>query len=279
VGRRSRRITPSDSRLGSQRSGGLGGHSLREPQKGYTGGGRGNTRPSGSHIRVKSERHPLKPSLPERQGKGPGKPLRTNTRVRSSPLGIDQVVNNLIKGVSPHKVGRAKRHTRRPKVIWEKIQIPEDSWNLKRSPRLKRLKASRNQVRKGFCPYRKFKDLFKSVKIHSLKVYNRYKPILENGLLLTRRSIGNRVTPQIRKVTRLSFKEMEIIISKLPFWATSYTIMEIYDVARVAFSQHSCKGYETLFASQRRHNFASGPPCHRGTHTTYRPLLESENSY
>lgn len=119
------------------------------------------------------------------------------------------------------------------KLIHQKMVIQHELWNLKRSPHLRRLSRAVTKVKEGRNPFFKFKDLFQSVKIRHPDDYTRYNAILEGGILLTRRSIGIRLTNQIRKVKKLSYREMEILISKLPFWATSY---EYQQIARLAIA-------------------------------------------
>lgn len=129
---------------------------------------------------------------------------------------------------TPKKVYRPYR------LIYQKLELGLTSWNLKRSPRLKKLKLSIKKVIEGRNPFYKWKDILTNVKISNMETYNRYKTVLEGGFLFTRRSIGDWVEPQIRIVRKLSFHMMEILISKLPFWATSYSIAKIYDVVRIA---------------------------------------------
>jgi hypothetical protein len=137
--------------------------------------------------------------------------------------------------------GRPYPKKKGKRVVYQKWHIPQESWNLKRSPRLVRLRKSLAKVVRGKCPFYQFKDLLRNVKIRSLGSYNRYKSILEGGFLLTRRSIGIGILPPIRKVVNLSFREMEILISKLPFWATSYDKSHIRRVAILARNQASSR--------------------------------------
>jgi hypothetical protein len=140
---------------------------------------------------------------------------------------VNRKLELLINDGRPLLRGRLRPKKPKTKVIFQKWNLDNESWNLKRSPRLKRLRWSLAKVVKGENPFYKFKDLLKKVKVRSLGAYNRYKSILDGGFLVGARSIGIRVTPQIRKVVSLSFREMEILISKLPYWATSYESCDI----------------------------------------------------
>jgi len=55
----------------------------------------------------------------------------------------------------------------------------------------------------------------------------RIKSILEGGFLYTRTRIGVKVGNYLRLVKSLTPHGMRFIISKLPFWATSYSFLEI----------------------------------------------------
>jgi hypothetical protein len=157
-----------------------------------------------------------------------------------SYMTIDERLNALLDGddqTSHRRVLGIKQP--RTKLIYQKWCINHESWNLKRSPRLRRLKNSLAKVKGGRNPFYQFKDLFQNVKIRNLGEYNRYKAILEDGFLLTGRSIGIWITPQIRRVKSLSIREMEIVISKLPFWATSYEFSQIRRLA-LMISNHGC---------------------------------------
>lgn len=119
------------------------------------------------------------------------------------------------------------------RLIYQKLELGLAPWNLKRGARLRKLKLSIQKVREGRNPFYKWKDILANVKISNVETYNRYKAVLEGGFLFTRRSIGDWVEPQIRIIKRLSFHMMETLISKLPFWATSYSIATMYDVVRI----------------------------------------------
>jgi hypothetical protein len=103
------------------------------------------------------------------------------------------------------------------------LVFDNESWNFKRSPRLKQLKKSIALAKEGKNLLYGFKDLFRKVKIRTLEDYNRYKSIVDGGLFLTRKSIGIGIIPPVRKVRKLSFRELEFLYSKLAFWPTSFS--------------------------------------------------------
>jgi hypothetical protein len=123
------------------------------------------------------------------------------------------------------------KHKPKRSVIYQKLVLDDEPWNFKRSPSLKLLKKSIQRVKERNNPFYEFKDLFCKVKIRNLEEYNRYKSILEGGFFLTRRSIGIGIVPPIRKVKNLSFQDMEFLISKLPFWATSFQLFQMKELA------------------------------------------------
>jgi hypothetical protein len=165
-------------------------------------------------------------------GKGQKKALRRNKSHASSRTQY-QVISDLIYGDAPPIQRTPKDKTRRGRVKYRKWILDSQSWNFKRSPCLKQLKNSLRKVVRGANPFYEFKDLFKKVKVDTLGIYNRLKSILNGGLLVTTRSIGFGLIHPIRKVGRLSFREMELLVSKLPFWATSYSYSDIRAIAFV----------------------------------------------
>jgi hypothetical protein len=168
--------------------------------------------------------------------------LKKARRDRNPPvLPINPLNESLIRhvvGGSTPKTGNSRKKPK-VKIKFQKWDLDNEPWNLKRSPCLARLKNSLSLVKEGKNPFFKFKDLLTKIKIRTLGEYNRYMTILEGGLILTRKPIGIKVTPLIRKVKTLSFRDIEIIVSKLPYWASSYESCDIQKLAGVAKSHSS----------------------------------------
>lgn len=191
----------------------------------------------GAHISERLEKPPLKPTLckkTQRNGlERPDKLSRNRRKVPTPTKSLNEKLCRLIREGLPSNKGTPTKK-RKCRVLDQKWIIDTELWNLKRSPHLKALRRSVNKAKEGKNPFFRFKDLFRKVKIRSPGEYNRYKSILEDGFFLTRKSIGIGIIPPIRRVKRLSYQEMEFLISKLPFWATSYKFAEICKLARVA---------------------------------------------
>jgi hypothetical protein len=226
------------------------------------------------HNRVRSERPA---PIPDKTEKVKVKKVyKPRDSIKSRPSrSIDKQVNNLIdRGLSPE---RRTFRSKKPKVMikYQKWELDEEPWNLKRSPRLRQLKKAKLKVKYGRNPFFQFKDLFSKVKIQNLGVANRYMTILKGGLLLTKRSIGTWVTPQIRRVASPSFRELEIIISKLPFWATSYSFPKIRKLAfLVKHYQVSVGNHAKQCHTKTELDLPPGPTMLRGAYyTTYQPTL------
>lgn len=170
---------------------------------------------------------------------------------------INQVLVRQLNGGKSPKRDRF-RVKAKPKIIYQKWDLSNEPMNFKRSPRLKQLRESLRQTKEGRNPYFRFKDLFRKVKVRTQRHYDRYMSILEDGLLITKRSIGIRVTPLIRKVKKLSFRELEILISKLPFWATSYRPATIYRL--VVQAARNCWPYKDMRDIAALGDFSELPP-------------------
>jgi hypothetical protein len=214
-------------------------------------------------ISVKSERHPPIPTSGEKPTSNGEIPFRRKNleRVRVPLIHPSKLLG---RGLSPPtkdgsslEKGPSRKKPRR-KVIYQKMVIDHELWNFKRSPNFKQLKFSVAKVKEGRNPFFKFKDLFQQVQIRSPDELSRYNAILKGGILLSKRSIGIRITPLIRKVRKLSCRDMEFLISKLPFWATSYRHDQMIKLAFVIYS-HSLRGTsETL--SQHTQRLTISPP-------------------
>jgi hypothetical protein len=186
------------------------------------------------HTQVLSERRAPEPAVPKKNRQKAKKPKEF--RRLNPQRHVDRKLNILIHGGKPLKKRTPRVKNPRIKLIRQKWQLTKEPWNLKRSPRLRRLRKALNQVVRGQNPFYKFKDLFKSVEIRTLGRYNRVMSILKDGLVISTKSIGIRVTAQIRKVKRLSFRDVEFLISKLPYWATSYSHAQMCTLAVLAGS-------------------------------------------
>jgi hypothetical protein len=227
------------------------------PSKGKRkAGALGRHRGSKSKTNDKSPRRPAKDRLkephdgvlpgkhapiPKQKGKKPdaysknSRPVSVPVRSARSRLcqDIDRRINVLIDGSQPLNKGSPKEKKPRTRIKYQKWDLSAESWNFLRGSRLKRLRKSLNQVIEGRNPFYKFKGIFNNVKIHNLGYYNRLTAILDNGYVLSGRPIGIGIVPPIRRVWKLSFREVEFLISKLPFWATSYKYSKIYKLAMV----------------------------------------------
>jgi hypothetical protein len=192
-----------------------------------------------------------------------GNVIKRSRRQEYVPWPIRKVNEKLLASIGPGEPLKKRNfRTKKPKVKfrYQKWLFEDESWNLKRSPRLKKLKKNFKKVVAGKNPFYQFKDVFKNVKIRNLGNLDRYKSILKGGFLATTRSIGIRVTAQIRKVGNLSTRDMEILISKLPYWATSYTLPEIRKLCFLVCGQVSKgKNQAKLCQKQRRCNSPPGP--------------------
>jgi hypothetical protein len=184
-------------------------------------------------IKVEPERH-----VPEPKGEG-GKPSPKAKLAKKRPSRSQSSRNpdEVLKNLTGDDFPRTRRYPRvkcsRKKLIYQKMDLANEPWNLLRSPSLKRLKKSLAQVKKGNNPFYKFKDQLREVKIRTLGRYNRLMSALSGGLLFTAYPIGCWVTPCIRKVRKLSFRDLEILVSKLPFWATSYRPATLHRVVNI----------------------------------------------
>ena len=184
----------------------------------------------------------------------------------SSPAKTTLGANTPRGGGEPKNMGSlGEKSKAKPRLIHQKMVIRQELWNLKRSPHLRRLSRAVAKVKEGRNPFFKFKDLFRKVKVRHPGDYNRYNTILSGGILFTRRSIGIRLTDQIRKVKKLSYREMETLISKLPFWATSYEYQQIANLAFAIFWSLSSK--EKAKLCQPKVYTAFGPFLNRGAYT------------
>jgi hypothetical protein len=154
-----------------------------------------------------------------------------------SPSGaIDRQLNAVIDSGEPpiQRIPKPKRD--RNKIKFHKWELDSESWNFKRSPHLIRLRKNLNKVIGGRNPFYRFKDLFKR-KILKPGILKRLNNLLDGGLLVTTRALGVGIKHPIRKVRKLSFQDMELLISKLPFWATSYSFTTISKIAFLMNSQ------------------------------------------
>jgi hypothetical protein len=200
------------------------------------------------------EPHPIKMS-PERNAPKPVHIRRglyktaKSRRGHSGPLPSRGINEKLLSFIDEGKLfykERPRVRNPKPKLIYQKWDLSNEPWNFLRSPSLRRLKSSLMKVKRGLCPFYEFKDLFKKVEIRTSGRYNRILALLEGGLLYSALPIGSRITPQIRKVRKPSFRNLEIIVSKLPFWATSYKFATLYKLALLlAPRQASCRACET----------------------------------
>lgn len=127
---------------------------------------------------------------------------------------------------------------RRKRMIYDKVDLTTEPWNLKRSPRLKLLLVRVNEIKEGFNPFFKFRRIFKRTKIKNCNVYNRCMKVLNGGLIYTDQTIGIKLTGHIRKVSHLTKRSLEILLSRLPFWASSYTCSQIHDLVRMCSSTY-----------------------------------------
>jgi hypothetical protein len=210
-------------------------------------------------IKVLSGRQAPKPILGQKTENKPAK-KPGGPRKRPQPLhGINAWLMSLVdSGKSPKWRWPKGKKPKKPKVKFQKWDLTHEPWNFKRSPSLRRLKKSLIQVKRGKCPYFKFKDLFRKIKIRTLGRYNRVMSILEDGLLVTARPIGIRLTAQIRRVRKLSFRDLETLVSKLPFWATSYRPATMYRLACIAGSYMSSENLRNSLS-----NSSGGGICPR----------------
>jgi hypothetical protein len=211
-------------------------------------------------------------ALPKREvEKTPlGNVIKRSRRQEYVPWPIRKVNEKLLASIGPGEPLRKRNfRTKKSKVKfkYQKWILEDESWNLKRSPRLKKLKKNFKKVVRGKNPYYQFKDVFKNVKIRNLGNLDRYKSILKGGFLATTRSIGIRVTAQIRKVENLSTRDMEILISKLPFWATSYTLPEMRKLCFLIRNQVSNgRNHAKLLSKTTKVQFTSGSRNLRGAY-------------
>jgi hypothetical protein len=198
---------------------------------------------------------------PKEEGKSSKRSVknRRDTK-RSRPFNsTDYWINSLIDGGTPLKKRTYRMRKPKVKVKFQKWDLTNESWNLKRSPCLRRLTSSLNKVKHGKNPYFQFKDLLVSARVRSLGAYNRYKSILEGGFFVSAKPVGVWITPQIRKAKNLSFQDMEILISKLPFWATSYTPAQIARLLSLVRNQVSTKGKAKQCHQQRSMDYLRVP--------------------
>jgi hypothetical protein len=199
-----------------------------------------------AHNSVKSERQPPIPISNKKITNNGQKPFRSKNleRVRIPLIHPSKL---FARGLSPPiedgcslEKGSPGRTSKR-KIIYQKLVIDRELWNFKRGPNFKQLKKSIVKVKEGRNPFFKFKDLFQQVQIRAPDELRRYNAILKGGILLSKRSLGIKITPLIRKVNKLSYRDMEFLISKLPFWATSYRHDQMIKLAFVIYS-HSLRG-------------------------------------
>jgi len=214
-----------------------------------------------SHDGVQSERPTPKPT-------SMAKPARRDKKSRGTSYSSSpskSTFGDFIPrgGGDPNKGSLGEKS--KTKLIHQKMVIQHELWNLKRSPHLRRLTRAVAKVKEGRNPFFKFKNLFRTVKIRHPGDYHRYNTILEGGILLTKRSMGIRLTDQIRKVKKLSYREMEILISKLPFWATSYEYKQIAQLA-FAIGNRCPRGTSEALSPPKAYNRLRAPVS-RGAYT------------
>jgi hypothetical protein len=173
---------------------------------------------------------PKSHSIPDKYRVKSKKALRPSKAY--SPSGaIDRRLNALINSGDPPIQRSPKPKRFQGRLKYRKWLLESQSWNFKRSPYLARLRKNLNKVIEGDNPFYRFKDVFRKGRINIPGKYNRLKNLLDKGLLVTTRTIGVGIIYPIRKVRKPSLQEVEFIISKLPFWATSYKFTTIRKIA------------------------------------------------
>jgi hypothetical protein len=165
-----------------------------------------------------------------KNSRSPGKP----SKARSGKTQAD--------GKRPRIRERAAKELEAPQKVtkpcplkYQKIDVGNTSWNFRRSPRFKRLKLSLLKTKERRNPFFRWKGILKKIKIPNAKTQSRYMAILSDGLLFTGGRLGIGLTSQIRIVRKLSFRNTEILLSKLPFWATSYSTSDVRDIVRLSY--------------------------------------------
>jgi hypothetical protein len=214
--------------------------------------------PQSNKTELSSKRAPISHKGKEKSFIEKGeKTLRLN-RPLPPTRSLDKALNDLIDSGDPPIQRTPKVKRPKGRVIFHKWEFDEESWNFKRSPRLKQLRNNWFKTVKGRNPFYRFKDLFKNVKINTLGMYNRLKALLDRGLLVTTRSIGVGIKHPLRRISSPSIQDVEFIISKLPFWVTSYKFSEISKIAFLVLSQMPC-GKFAKFVQTQQIGLPTGP--------------------
>jgi hypothetical protein len=115
------------------------------------------------------------------------------------------------------------------RFIYSKWSVPE------RHPaftpeRLKLLSKSINSIRRGYSPLHRFKEVFKGFLKTDLKTQQKVISLLEGGLIHSDKSVGILLSKEIYRVTNPSLKLADFILSRVPFWGTSYSLSDIKDI-------------------------------------------------
>jgi hypothetical protein len=259
---------------GSSETGALGRHVGSSYTRFKKSPGRlGKDRPKESHDGVVSERlTPNSQSIPKWNGRQQNSAESVKKQKRSIRPGphqdIDKYLNRLIDGGKPPNKRPPEALPPRVKVKFQKWDLSKESWNFKRSPSLTRLKKSLRRVIEGNNAFYKFKSIFRNVKITTPERYNRCMSILYGGLIVSTKPIGIGIVPPIRKVRKLSFQDLEFLISKLPFWATSYRFEVLFKLAS-AISSSQPVGKRSFYVTSPESGFRLRAPYYlRGAYNT-----------
>lgn len=95
--------------------------------------------------------------------------------------------------------------------------------------KLRTLRKSFNSWERGYSPFHRRRGILKEFSFDSLplKLKNRIARTLSGNLIFTKIPVGLPLSSTIHYVCNPSFKLCKFLLTKLPYWVTSYTLLDV----------------------------------------------------
>jgi hypothetical protein len=140
-------------------------------------------------------------------------------------------IPSLGKTHSSIELRKPKIKAPRNRFVSAKLDIPDELVRFKRSRDFKDLKRSLRATNGGRNPFYRFRAALKNLRRCPTHIQDQISSALEGGLIMTDKYFpGIRITNRILMVKKPSWWDTEILLSKLPYWATSYTTPVIHKI-------------------------------------------------
>jgi hypothetical protein len=124
------------------------------------------------------------------------------------------------------------------KFKFTKLVIPQELRGSLNPSKIKTLSVSLNSIRGGYSPYYRFRNIFKDFKRCRLHIQQKIQCLLDNALIFTKIPVGIPLTENIRLVRGPTLKICDFILSRVPFWGSSYTKSVILDIVCLLKGSH-----------------------------------------